>query len=309
MIILGLLLSVNLRAQAPFAPGVGFPGSTAIAHDSSVIKAWATHCSVQQGYWDISRPSLGPVTYGDSTAAVGRADNQVVSLGDSGVATFSLLFPLSDAMGADFAIFENSFSDDYLELAFVEVSSNGQDYVRFPAVSYTQDTMQTSSFGSTDPRQVHNLAGKYRGFYGTPFDLAELKDSSSVDINLIRFIRVVDVVGSINPAYASYDVEGRIINDPFPTAFASGGFDLDALALLYPNSINLEEHQAMRTPFPNPARTWVRWEKQSGFTLVNSSGQLLRRSIGERLDLKGIAPGIYFLKGLHPPKAHQIRVY
>ena len=44
---------------------------------------------------------------------------------------------------------------------------------------------------------------------------------------------VVDVVGSIDPAYATYDSQGHAINDPWPTAFASSGFDFDAVGVLH----------------------------------------------------------------------------
>ena len=73
-----------------------------------------------------------------------------------------------------FCCFENSFSDDFLELAFVEVSSNGIDFYRFNSISLTQENVQIETFGLIDARQIHNLAGKYRGMFGVPFDLSEL---------------------------------------------------------------------------------------------------------------------------------------
>jgi hypothetical protein len=41
------------------------------------------------------------------------------------------------------------------------------------------------------------------------------------------------VVGSINPEYATYDCQGNPVNDPWPTAFASGGMDLDAVGVIH----------------------------------------------------------------------------
>jgi hypothetical protein len=87
-------------------------------------------------------------------------------------------------------------------------------------------------FSLLNPTYLHNLAGKYRGEQGTPFDLGELPRDPKLDLGRITHVRIVDVVGSINPAWGSYDSEGRIIKDPFPTRFESGGFDLDAVGVM-----------------------------------------------------------------------------
>ena len=98
-------------------------------------------------------------------------------------------------------MFENGFADNFLELAFVEVSSNGIDFVRFPDESLTQTTTQVGSFGSLDPTNIDGLAGKYRVGFGTPFDLATAgrRSRRRVDVNDIQLRPRVDVVGSINP--------------------------------------------------------------------------------------------------------------
>ncbi|MCB9195546.1 MAG: T9SS type A sorting domain-containing protein, partial [Flavobacteriales bacterium] len=123
-------------------------------------------------------------------------------------------------------------SDNFLELAFVEVSSDGINFFRFPATSEIQDTLQTDGFGSSDPTEINNLAGKYRAQYGTPFDLEELIGTNGLDINHITHVRVIDVIGSISENYASYDQYGNAINDPYPTDFPAGGFDLDAVGVI-----------------------------------------------------------------------------
>jgi len=121
----------------------------------------------------------------------------------------------------------------FLELAFVEVSSNGNDFIRFPAVSLTQTTTQVGSFGALDPTNLDNLAGKYRGGFGTPFDLAQVAGLSPlVDVDHIHFVRILDDVGSINPVLGRQDSLGNLVNDPYPTVFASGGFDLDGVAVM-----------------------------------------------------------------------------
>jgi hypothetical protein len=68
--------------------------------------------------------------------------------------------------------------------------------------------------------------------YGVPFDLAELKDSQNYQTSF-QYVRITDVVGSINPNLGSKDSKGNMINDPWPTPFASSGFDLDAVGVIH----------------------------------------------------------------------------
>ena len=156
-----------------------------------------------------------------------------MSLGDGGQAILTFERPIKNEIGWDFAIFENSFSDTYLELAFVEVSSNGLDYYRFEATSLTQDSIQIDAFGSVDPEKINNLAGKYRVNYGTPFDLGELDLDPGLDIDNVTHIKIIDVIGSVDPNYGTIDHLGNTINDPFPTPFPSSGFDLDAVGVIH----------------------------------------------------------------------------
>ena len=115
----------------------------------------------------------------------------------------------------------------------MEVSSNGADFVRFPAVSCTPATAQTGTFGTLDPRNLHNLAGKHPAGYGTPFDLAELSGIPGLDAARITHVRLTDVVGEVVNGLGSQDSAGHWINDPFPTNWQSGGFDLDAVGVIH----------------------------------------------------------------------------
>lgn len=217
----------------PFAPPVGQSGTKAMNKDSSAFAAWASDCNVRRGPQDSSDLSKGYASAGSPSNASGPADgSSVVSLGDRGSATLEFDVVLQNGPGFDFAVFENSFDDSFLELAFVEVSSNGSDFVRFPAVSLTDTSSQVGSFGSLDATNLYNLAGKYRGGYGTPFDLQELSDSSAVNIDSITHVRIVDAIGCIQDDHATYDSNGRAVNDPWPTAFSSSGFDLDAVGVI-----------------------------------------------------------------------------
>ena len=255
--IIGTMFLIPESIQAQFAPPAGQPGSTAISADSAVFVQWASSCTVERGYMDISDTTLGFASYGADTAAAGEANNSVISLGDGGSAVLFFEIPLTDGPGFDFAVFENSFSDDFLELAFVEVSSDGSSFFRFQSISNTQTDEQVETFGTLDARQIHNLAGKYRSGFGTPFDLSELGGMEGLDIQHIIAVKIIDVVGSIDTAYATYDSEGNIINDPWPTPFESSGFDLDAVGVIHDlNHTAVEENPVLSTVFvfPNPAR-------------------------------------------------------
>jgi len=303
-----LLLLVQLLHGQPYAPAAGQAGSLALHKDTSLIDSWASLCRIDRGYLDIAQKSLGRATFGDSSAAIAYADGQVVSLGDSGMATFILSSPRADLPGADFAIFENSFSDSYLELAFVEVSSDGQRFVRFPAISLSSTAVQTGSFGATDPSNIYNLAGKYRADYGQAFDLDDLKDSAAVNIQAISHIRLVDVIGTIDSAYASYESAGRIINDPYPTAFASGGFDLDALAFLKVNSIGQKEVGLNKSlAYPQPAQDYLRVEGASSLKIHSLGGQLICSSAGSRINFT-LSAGIYILEATVVNKIYRQKI-
>jgi hypothetical protein len=258
--ILMLLLPVVSGAQ--FAPQALVSGSTAISKASAQLSGWATHCTIHRGLQQIGNPGLGVTSVGDSSAATGLSDGSVVSLGDSGVAVLRFARPIRNEAGADFAVFENGFAKTgdpelaFLELAFVEVSSDGINYTRFPATSGTPDTEQISSIGGMsyiNARRLNNLAGKYIGTWGTPFDLAELSGTPGLDINAVTHVRIVDVIGDVGP-YASFDDAGNVVNDPFPTAFASGGFDLDAVGVLNAPGTGLAPLAGPLVQiYPNPA--------------------------------------------------------
>ena len=237
-----LVCTVVLRGLAlagPYAPAAGQPTSTAIAHDPPGIVGWASgYQDLVRGPIDITDLGEGFASYGDGDDALGPADAQidalpVVSLGDGGSITVTFTRPIGNGTGADFAVFENGHSDNFLELAHVRVSSNGTDFFAFPSASLTSTATQIDTFGLLDPTNIHNLAGKYRKGFGTPFDLAELAGTPGLDIAAVTHVRIDDVVGTINPLFGTRDSLGNLINDPWPTVFTTGGFDLDAVGVLH----------------------------------------------------------------------------
>ncbi len=295
-----------------YAPQVGKPGCEAIYKDSSLIKAWAIQCSLKLGWQNIADTSLGKVTVGDSLSAIGPAGNAIVSLGDGGEAILTFANPIKNGPGFDFAIFENGFYADslaFLELAFVEVSSNGLHYVRFPSVCNADTLQQLNYFGGMDASKINNLAGKYIGLYGTPFDLEIFASLSSIDINRITHIKIIDVVGSLQNPYGNRDSNGHLINDPWPTAFPSSGFDLDAVAVIHENNETAVTELILPRKiefFPNPLHTHeiyniISSEPVTGIYIIDGLGKhkpVEYNDLGSGRYTATInpAPGIYFIQ-------------
>lgn len=311
LFILLYIICCTLPAVAQYAPQVGVAGSTAISKGDSRIVGWAASCTVERGWLDIADKQQGRASLGDEAHAVGQADNGIVSLGDSGIAVLSFSSPLYNGPGADFAVFENAFANPadpeeaFLELAFVEVSSDGVSYTRFPASSLT-DTPQVPVAGVyMNARKVHNLAGKYLANYGTPFDLDDLKGMPGLDVDNITHVRLVDVIGSLT--HGSTDKDGNPINDPYPSAIPSCGFDLDAIAALHmkgawPSGVGNTNNTTAISLYPNPAQNTIMVAAagitSGSLTIKDVTGRsLLSKNAAEhtKIDISHLSAGIYYL--------------
>ena len=216
--------------------------------------------------WADPNKALGPAT-GDKLdiVSLGDLNQELISQGATpGQITLSFDEPIRQGNGYDFVVFENGFVSDidtnngsvagqmFTELGYVEVSSNGIDFVRFPAVSLTPAAV--GRYGTVEISNAYNLAGKHPNAggicTGTPFDLQEIADgpdvvSGLVDINDIRYVRIVDIPGSGDfydgasvhvdpwsaPAWARYG-HNHPIYDAWPT-LSSGGLDLEAVGVLH----------------------------------------------------------------------------
>lgn len=304
-----LLAATSARAQ--YAPQAGVAGSTAISKTSSLFSAWATSCQLQRGLQQIGNASFGFASLGDASSAVGSPDGDVVSLGDSGIAVLTFARPIVNGPGPDFAVFENGFTNTanteeaFLELAFVEVSSDGVNYFRFPATSNTQDTAQLSPSASPsyiNARQINNLAGKYIANWGTPFDLNELAGTPGLDVNAITHVRLVDVIGSIGASGTS-DASGHKINDPFPSPFPGSGFDLDAVGVIHamPAGVGNATLAGIRI-FPNPAGDKVEVilpYSAAKLTLSDATGRIIQQQsvAGDHavFSMTALVAGTYFI--------------
>ena len=300
------LMPTMLWAQ--FAPAAGIAGTTAMHADSSAFVAWATGCTVERGLQRIDKPNLGVANFGNESLALGVPGGtmDVVSLGDGGTATLTFASPICNAEGPDFAVFENGFANAqdpsmyFLEIGFVEVSSDGENFFRFPAVTHVQYETQLGGSGCIDPAQIHNFAGKYEAMYGTPFDLDEVEDNALLDKSKITHVRIVDVVGFLDPEYATYDSEGHPVNDPWPTPFGSSGFDLDAVGVIHDlaHFDVPESGEEAVSVYPNPVRGLlsVKAEGLLSVEVYNFVGQQVMVSKESLLDLSSLMEGIYFIR-------------
>jgi hypothetical protein len=309
--ILLITLLIGKFSYAQFDPQVLFGSTKAIYRDSSMIKGWATVCNVSRGWQNYLDTSLGKATVGSEFYGTLKADGSVISLGDSGIAILQFDNPISDKEGPDFCVFENGFtlgnaqSDSHMELAFVEVSSDGIHYVRFPATSYIDTTVQLGNFDGSNATLVDGLAGKYVSGYGTPFDLNIFAALSSINIGKITHVKLIDVVGNKDAQYPARDKNGRKIIDPWPTPFAASGFDLDAVGVinqLYATNV-LEKEEPSISFYPNPVKMGENimlnnLKNNAQISLVNKLGEAVFYSVSNNqkvIETNNFEAGIYVL--------------
>jgi hypothetical protein len=216
--------------RATYAPAPPDPATTAVAHDDPAIAGWATAVvdytpgpGATDAHFTMPSQALGPA--GTDTLAV-------VSLGNGGTITLGFDAPITDGDGWDFAVYENGFASDiFLELGFVEVSSDGTHFVRFDSAFQTQVAPGGNSSGVA--AQIGGLAGSYMVGEGTPFDLSALRNAplvrdGTVDLTAVKYVRIVDIVGD----GTTLDSFGRGIIDPLSSG-PTAGFDLDGVAVLH----------------------------------------------------------------------------
>jgi len=233
---------------------------TSVAADDPAIVAWAAAANLIPGPHDGSA---------NGAAAIGPADGLIASLGEvaaseagtiaAGEITLDFNNSLFDGGGDDFVVFENAFEfgDNpgfwYAELAFVEVSTNGVDFARFPATSLNTEgagdpatdliTPFGRAFAGVDISNINGLAGfdgpaTFGGApRGTPFDLTDLAattavTSGAVDLDEINFVKLIDILGNgsvlddaANPIFDAFD-------DAEPPTGVNG-FDLDAIGAIH----------------------------------------------------------------------------
>jgi hypothetical protein len=263
----------NTNTGAPDAGIAGFVGpagegvtatSTNGNYVNPVFKGWATGytaydpfglASIQtymSGNFAHPEKTLGPVTgnnfdiasLGDmTTSEITAWQTDPAANHGPGYITLTFANSITNGSGADFAVFENAFisaggagvaGQVFAELGYVEVSTNGVDFARFPSVSLTSALV--GAYGTVDPTNVYNLVGKhvnaYGNSWGTPFNLDDLTSdplvtSGLVDLNDINYVKIVDIPGD-----GSFkDSLGNPIYDAWRT-WGSGGVDLEAIGVI-----------------------------------------------------------------------------
>jgi hypothetical protein len=270
-----LLLLVLLPATAaagPFDPAAGQPGSLAVAATDPAFVAWATgHENYLVGSdvdssWQTPQRALGPggFTIDPLTGQTRNPAFDIVSLGNGGSITLTFSGTIYNGPGWDFAVFENSFSDTFLELARVQVSSDGVNFSPFfPVFSCTPGPV--GAFGALDPTNLFGFAGKYRAGFGAVFDLAVFSGLANVDVDAISHVRIVDVMGDgseLDNTPTGVDLCGdgitgpRPIYDPFRTV-GSAGFDLDAVGVRYLNAAPEPEPEPEPVHLPVPVLAYL----------------------------------------------------
>ena len=144
------------------------------------------------------------------------------------------------------------------------------------------------------------MAGKYRANYGTPFDLEDISDVDGLDVSAISYIKLIDVIGSINDNYCSFDHLGNKINDPLPTAYTQSGFDLDALGVIHELPLRVHNINIQNNPIKamvvkqNNIELSLEVKKPNlwTFNILNINGQLILKEtcfINQENKLKSIS--------------------
>jgi hypothetical protein len=205
------------------------PIDAAIPKDSPLFIEWANKIVAEKTYF-APRGSTAISTTGYN--CLGDLDAGQIANGDSpGYITVTFPTGIRNDIGADFAVFENGFTFGganglFAELAYVEVSTDGIHFARFPSISTKTAALAGSgAFAGYDMTNVYNLAGKHAAGYGTPFDLDDLLNhywvtAGLINLSNIQYVRLVDIPG--NGSFL--DSLGNPILDNWLTT-GTGGFD------------------------------------------------------------------------------------
>jgi hypothetical protein len=194
----------------------------------------------------------GPQGGGFSTGSL-----DVVALGVDGELTVGFDVTIVDGPGADFTVSENGFvfgGGVFAEVAFVEVSTDGTTFARFPT-RYGGPVGPLPAFGSSPMGTFGGLCGGLPGIAnvntnaidpfdpvesgGEAFDLAELAGdplvtAGVVDLGAIHYVRVLDV-----PEGLYKDSFGNVIWDH---GGPIGSADVDAVSVIN-HAGNVTAHQ------------------------------------------------------------------
>jgi hypothetical protein len=311
------LLTTHFLMAQSYPPQAGVSGSTAIPSNSPLFKSWASGSTVLRALQQINGSQTAYASAGTPENAVGASNGSIVSLGDGGTAILTFAKPITNDSGFDFAVFENGFTSGqsgkaFLELAFVEVSSDGVNFFRFPShneypSNYIQNSTDVggSGFATMDARYLNNFAGKYTNGFGTPFDLSDIPDNPLLNKEQITHVKIIDVIGTNIEAYRTYDSLGNVAVDPFPTPGAGSGFDLDAVGVINEYTAVLATAENKKTDakinlYPNPATDFIKItaDKDVEVKIYNVNGALVKqgKTVNKTLNISDLSNGNYIIQ-------------
>ncbi len=247
-----LLLSAALWILPPVSASAGPYTEAGIQSNDPRIVGWASGWTDEvRGPKDIANPGGGNASAGSPNYVLGPVTcdvGNIISLGDGGELTLTFTLPIYDGSGDDLVVFENGFFSGlglFADLGFVEVSTDGVIFARFPGISLTPSPVD--SYDTIDPTDVFYLAGKHPGANqqpceGTGFDLSSLSShpavvSGDVDLAEINYVKVIDVIGN----GSTQDSQSNPVYDPYPTDFENGGCDLQAVGVINQGSCTDED--------------------------------------------------------------------
>ncbi|MDO8643638.1 MAG: hypothetical protein Q7S00_01545, partial [bacterium] len=216
-------------------PSLGGGGSTPTTCPAAVSPAdpslpFADHLvsytvGEQGGFHEDQLPEivLGPPV-GNGDAAGGRYDIFSLGLGGEIVLEFQNFQPV-DGEGADFIVFENTFSG-FLEPARVSVSEDGTTWHDFPCDLTIQEGETLPSFEGCAGHQPTYANAETNTIDPTDPEVAGGDSYDLQDLGLcqVRFIRIQDINGCdffMDPAHCSGSVSIGVL-----------GFDLDAVSVV-----------------------------------------------------------------------------
>jgi hypothetical protein len=202
----------------------------AIPANSPLITEWAGNIDPSRTHFATGGSTAISLTGFNSLGDLSAAD--IANSVSPGFLTVTFPAAIRDLPGPDFAAFENGFTFGtpnglFLELDYVEVSSNGTDFARFPSISTNSAPVTGSgAFAGFDTSNLFNLAGKHAANFGTPFDLAQLASdplvsAGTLDLQNILYVRLVDIPG--NGSFK--DSLGNPILDNWQTSGGTAGYD------------------------------------------------------------------------------------
>jgi outer membrane protein assembly factor BamB len=233
----------------------------------------------------------------------------VLSLGNSGNVIVAFDVTIVNGPGEDFIVSENPFfiyggsGAVFAELSYVEVSSDGIDFARFPSISLTPQG------GQMFPENIENLAGVNPVYAnvdendidpcdpavagGDAFDLNDLLNdplvqSGDVDLQNINYIKLIDIVGD----GSCLDSQGNPIYDPIGPG--TNGADIDSVAVInYHEKDSIEwltyQHDNKRSGATEAVGAAYNWEKKLTY---NIGGRVLSPVVGD-LDNDGVMEAVF----------------